>query len=141
MKIQVEATTREVKVNQKGTVYTGIKIQGGDWVNVYGDHRGKKGQIIEITDPKSYAGTGDTKWASVITSPRPDPPPAPPLPPSATKDEAPDKLRGFERTLQQYMTTMDILALHIKKLEPDSPEARAALINNAMTLWTDGKIV
>jgi hypothetical protein len=141
MEIKVEATTKEVRKTGKGTVYTGVKIEGGGWINIYGNHLGKRGQALLITEPKSYAGTGETKWANVVTGSRSDPPPPSTPPPSAHKEEAPDKLRGFERTTQQYLTEMDIIHLHVKKLEPDSPDARAALINNAMTLWTEGKII
>jgi len=157
MKIKVEATTKETKTTRKGSVYTGVKIEGGDWVNIYGNHVGKKGQILNISEPKTYSGTGTTKWAQIESVQSPEQ-----VADSTPRDSSPDGQKtkppqeqsrsGPEagispepstsrKTLQQYFITLDLVCLHVKKLEPDSPEARATLINNIMNLWAEGKII
>jgi hypothetical protein len=150
MKIQIEATTKETKPDKNGKTYTGVKIQDGDWVNIHGDHRGKKGQMINITEPKQY---GQSKWAEIEKPQPPEPVPSAnnekesipeweresrPLPPPAPPPT--DKLTR-PRTLQECFIILDMVSLHVKKLEPESPEARANLINNVMNKWLDGKII
>jgi hypothetical protein len=144
MKIEIEATTKETKPDKNGKTYTGVKIQGGDWVNIHGDHRGKKGQTINITEPKQY---GQSKWAEIEKPQPPEPVPsannekenipewekeAPPPSPEQSKKVP---------TFQQWFIILDMVSLHVKKLEPDSPEARASLTNNVMNQWIEGKII
>ena len=145
MKIKVEATTKQTRKTSGGSVYTGVKIEDGDWVNVYGNHVGKKGQMLDISEPKCYAGTGGTKWASVE---KPFAPKEAPLAgqseapsPSFDPDTGPGPDTSPKKTLQQYFVNLDLIYLHVKKLEPDNPEARAMLTNNIMSLWAEGKII
>ena len=68
MQVKVEATSKEATKTAKGE-YTGIKYDG-KWVNVWGNHVGTKGQMINITTPEQFKqkdGTlSKTFWAKEI---------------------------------------------------------------------------
>jgi len=126
MQIQIEATS-EVKKSNNGSTYTAIKYGGGSWVNVWGEHSGKKGQTINITEPTKFKG--NTFWAKEDKT-KPEPPPQLEQPPSSS-----GKLTKAD--YKNWLRDMFSLAV---ELEPDSPEARAALVNTAMIALSNGKI-
>ncbi len=141
MKVTVEATTKEIKKTEKGTVYTGLKLSTGEWVNMGGNHLDLKGKTINITEPKTY---GNSKWVNLekeeseppreteyeyekpggSTKPPPSPAPRPPR---------------SHKPLAEYLHMMDQLYKQMRTLEIDA-SARAILVNGALAAWLEGKI-
>ena len=126
MEIKILAIT-PVKTTKNGKEYTGIKYRwhGEDqWVNVWGDHTGKQNKDMIISEPQVF---GKSFWAK---EEKPVQQPEIPQPSSLS-----DKLTkgGYKNWLEEMWE----LAM---KLEPNAPDARAALVNTAMIAWANGKL-
>lgn len=133
MEVKIEAVAKELRHTQGGSPYTGVKIKDGEWINLYGDHRDKKGKTITISEPEKF-GQGKSKWARVEE--KKEPAPESPSPPSEEQPRT-----DGQKTVGDYLRVMNRMFQHIKSVEPNSPEARAALINTAMIAWTNGKLI
>lgn len=138
MEVKIEVAAKELKQTQSGKPFTPVKINE-EWINLFGDHRDKQGQTITISEPSDFKGT---KWAYVQNKKKPpaeSPPPSEPGDPALTEPIY-EPIQDDHKTIAQYITVMNKFYQAIKALEPDSGEARAALINTAMIAWANGKI-
>jgi hypothetical protein len=136
MFVTVETVNRALQNTSKGKTYTTLKLQNNQWICILGDQRHLQGQRISISEPKPF---GKDLWANLekpsesedlVNPPKTE---KPVDPPPRKETEISDK------TLQQSFVILDLIFLHVKNLEMDS-QARAALVNNIMNLWAEGKI-
>lgn len=131
MEIKVEATAKDLRHTQAGAPYTGVKVQGTDtWINLWGDHRDKKGETIIISEPEKAGGS---QWAKVIER-QEEPKPKP----EAIRNGP--SIPG-QKTVKDYIHVMSEVYQHIRLIEPSDAGARASLINTLMISWSNGKIV
>jgi hypothetical protein len=113
-KLQVSQTSKKE--------YTNIKTQSG-YINVWGDHLAEKGKTITITEPEKF---GKSLWARIDkTKPEPKP--------------EPQKHIGI--TISDYERFVERLHPWVLSLEPNSPEARAQMIDTAVIAFSNGKII
>ena len=116
-KLQVSQTSKKE--------YTNIKTESG-FINVWGDHLAEKGKIISITEPEKF---GKSMWARIDKSKPVPPPPSP----EHSKQNGITILK-YERFIQRLHPMM-------LNLEPESPEARAQMIDTAVIAYSNGKII
>ena len=122
MEIKILGVTA-VKETKNGKQYTGIKYGDNQWVNVWGDHTDKKNKTMTISEIQVFGKSG---WAKEEKPVQPEIPQPSPSSNKLTKG-------GYKNWLEEMWE----LAM---KLEPNAPDARAALVNTAMIAYSNGKI-
>jgi len=123
MEIKILGVTA-VKATKNGKQYTGIKYGDNQWVNVWGDHTDKKNRTMTISEIQVFGKSG---WAKEEKPVQPEIPQSSPSSDKLTKG-------GYKNWLEEMWE----LAM---KLEPNAPDARAALVNTAMIAWSNNKII
>jgi len=124
MEIKILGVTA-VKTTKNGKQYTGIKYGDNQWVNVWGDHTDKKNRTMTISEIQVFGKSG---WAKEEKPVQPEVP----QPPTSYTANLLTK-GGYKNWLEEMWE----LAM---KLEPNAPDARAALVNTAMIAWSNGKL-
>lgn len=134
MRVSVETVAKDLKKTRDGKEYTGIKLQDGRWVNIMGDHRDKKGMLMNVTEPKTL-GNGKQLWCFEDTK--------------AGKAEAQggggagsqSNVKSGAKTFANWDEFVKQAHATAASIEPNDGQARAALVNTAVIAWADGKII
>ena len=131
MEIKILAIT-PVKTTSKGKQYTGIKYgdkENPQWVNVWGDHTGKQNKTMTISEPQLF---GKSFWAKEEK---------PVQQPEVSQHWMMTQTSSDKLTKGGYKNWLEEMWELAMKLEPNAPDARAALVNTAMIAWSNNKII
>lgn len=113
MKVRIEKTTRDLRRDRDGNDSTRVMFNG-EWYSMSGDMRKLYNKTVDV----EVKG----KWARLV--------------------EATPHSNGIgpKIKLSDYEQAMQIFHAAAARLEPDDPQARAALVNTALIALTNGKI-
>ena len=118
MKVKIERTAREVRQDRNGNDCTGVMF-GGEWYSMPGDQRKLYNKTVDV----EVKG----KWARLIAAP-------------VLSNGHGNAAASASVTWDDYREMMERAHVAASGLEPDSPEARAAIVNTVMIAFSNGKV-